>query len=307
MENPIKTKYTNFGHDEITFLEYLRFERLLLENTLKSYERDLKHLGEYLEKNPALDYREITHDGILGFLKYLYTVMSDNSVSRVLSTMRGFYKFMVREKKVSCNPWLNITNPRTAKKIIDILDINEVENFLNSIPVSTPCQLRDKAMFEVLYSCGLRVSELISLKIDEIDFEQMILRFMGKGDRERVVPLGEVASHHLKKYLKAARYRIEREKKTDYVFLNSRGLKMTRQGFWKILKKYAMKASINKNVYPHIFRHSFATHLLQRGADLRTVQELLGHSSISTTEIYTNLNREHIKDTYFKYHPREKI
>lgn len=302
-----RNKSTDFERDARNFLEYCRFERLLLENTLESYRRDLGYLKKYMEQNPVPGYPELTGETILDFLKYLYGGMSDISVSRVLSTIRGFYKFLVRDKRTSGNPWSNITNPRTARKMLDVLDIGEVEKFLNSIPGSTPYQLRDRAMFEILYSCGLRVSELINLRLDEIDFDQMILRFIGKGNRERVTPVGEVAACHLKKYLKAARHRIEREKKTDFVFLNRRGLRMTRQGFWKILKKYAHKANIEKNVYPHIFRHSFATHLLQRGADLRIVQELLGHSSISTTEIYTNISREHIKDTFFKYHPRERI
>ncbi|GAG72805.1 unnamed protein product, partial [marine sediment metagenome] len=163
--------------------------------------------------------------------------------------------------------------------------MEEVEKFLESIPCSTELEVRNKAMFEILYSCGLRVSELVNLRLQNIDFDEELLRFMGKGDKERITPVGNVGMLFLKKYLMIGRYKIEKERKSDYVFLNKNGKKMTRQGFWKILKKYARRLNIDKNLYPHIFRHSFATHMLQRGADLRTVQELLGHSSISTTEI----------------------
>ncbi len=161
-------------------------------------------------------------------------------------------------------------------------------------------------MFELLYSSGLRVSELTNLKLRNIDFDENLIRFIGKGNKERITPVGKVSVYFLKKYLETTRYKIEGESKNDYVFLNKYGNKISRQGFWKILKKYAKKINLNKNLHPHIFRHSFATHMLKRGADLRTVQELLGHSDISTTEIYTNLDKEHIKDTYFKYHPFEK-
>ncbi|NQT67213.1 MAG: tyrosine-type recombinase/integrase, partial [Actinobacteria bacterium] len=192
------------------------------------------------------------------------------------------------------------------KKMLDVLKVEEVEKFLESIPCSTELEVRDRAMFEILYSCGLRVSELVNLRLQNIDFDEELLRFMGKGDKERITPVGDTGMLFLKKYLRTGRYKIEKERKSDYVFLNKNGKKLTRQGFWKILKKYAGRLNIDKNLYPHIFRHSFATHMLQRGADLRTVQELLGHSSISTTEIYTNLNKEHIKEVYFRYHPRGK-
>lgn len=190
--------------------------------------------------------------------------------------------------------------------MIQILDESEVENFLEGIPYSTKFELRDRAMIELLYSSGLRVSEIINLKLNDIDFDEGLIRFIGKGNKERIVPVGNVAMSFLTKYLRAGRHMIEKEYKSDYVFLNKSGKKFTRQGFWKMLKKYQKKINLNKNLYPHLFRHSFATHILERGADLRIVQELLGHSSISTTEIYTNISKKHVKETYFKYHPREK-
>ncbi len=287
------------------YFEYLRFEKLLMSNSISSYLRDFKKFKQYLVLNPKISFLKISKLQIIDFLKYLYSDNSDISVSRTLSALRGFYKFLIREQVINDNPWSQVKNPRTSKKILEILDIEEVIGFLDSIPESTPSDLRDRAMFEILYGCGLRVSELTGLRISSIDFDQKLLRFIGKGDKERIVPLGDVALLFLNKYIDSARGKIEKEKKTDYLFLNMRGGRLSRQGLWKILKKYALRAGIEKNLYPHIFRHSFATHLLQRGADLRTVQKLLGHSSISTTEIYTNLTKEYLKDAYFKYHPRE--
>ena len=287
------------------YFEYLRFEKLLMSNSISSYGRDFKKFRQYLLLNPKISFLNISKPQILDFLKYLYNDISDISVSRILSALRGFYKFLIRQQIIKNNPWSPVKNPRSSKKILEILDIEEVLKFLDSIPESTPSDLRDRAMFEILYGCGLRVSEITGLSIGSIDFDQKLLRFIGKGDKERIVPLGDTALLFLNKYIDSARGKIEKEKKTDFLFLNMRGDKLSRQGFWKILKKYADKAGIEKNIYPHIFRHSFATHLLQRGADLRTVQKLLGHSSISTTEIYTNLTKEYLKDAYFKYHPRE--
>jgi len=287
------------------YFEYLRFEKLLMSNSISSYGRDFKKFRQYLLLNPKISFLNISKLQILDFLKYLYNDSSDVSVSRVLSALRGFYKFLIRQQIIKSNPWSQIKNPRSSKKILEILDIEEVLKFLDSIPQSTPSDLRDRAMFEVLYGCGLRVSEITGLSMGNIDFDQKLLRFIGKGDKERIVPFGDTALLFLNKYIDYARGKIEKEKKTDFLFLNMRGGKLSRKGFWKILKKYADRAGIEKNIYPHIFRHSFATHLLQRGADLRTVQKLLGHSSISTTEIYTNLTKEYLKDAYFKYHPRE--
>ena len=287
------------------YFEYLRFEKLLMPNSISSYRRDFKKFRQYLLIKPKISFLSISKPQILDFLKYLYNDNSDLSVSRALSALRGFYKFLIRQQIIKNNPWSQVKNPRSSKKILDILDIEEVLKFLDSIPESTPSDIRDKTMFEILYGCGLRVSEITDLSIGSIDFDQKLLRFIGKGDKERMVPLGDTALLFLNKYIDSARGKIEKEKKTDFLFLNMRGGKLSRQGFWKILKKYAIRAGIEKNLYPHIFRHSFATHLLQRGADLRTVQRLLGHSSISTTEIYTNLTKEYLKDAYFKYHPRE--
>ena len=288
------------------YIDYLRFERLLSSNTVDSYKRDLRKLILFLEQNIIGNFQEITNSDILTFLEHLYQSQSDRSVSRILSSIRSFYRYLLRSDKISKSPFGHIKNPKVPNKDVEILDQTEMTGFLENIACSTYLELRDRAMFELLYSCGIRVSEITNLKLGDIDIEEGLIRFIGKGSKERITPIGETAKDFLIKYLNSARCNIEREIKNDYVFLNSRGNKVSRQGFWKILKKYAKKQNIDKNLYPHIFRHSFATHLLEEGADLRIVQELLGHSSISTTEIYTNLDKRHIKESYFKHHPREK-
>jgi len=288
------------------FIDYVRFERQLASNTIVSYKRDLNKYKLFLSLKKVDNYLDVSYDQILSFLEYLNENYCGSSISRILSSSRNFYKFLVREKIVKKNPFIQIKNPKKPKKILEVLSENEVNRFLNGIPYSTKLEIRDRAMFELLYSSGLRVSEIVNLKISNIDFDEGLIRFIGKGKKERITPVGETSKLFLKKYLNIARFKIEKEIKSDYVFLNKNGKKLTRQGFWKILKKYNKKINLGKNLYPHIFRHSFATHMIERGADLRVVQELLGHSDISTTEIYTNLNRKYIKDIYFKYHPREK-
>ena len=289
-----------------SFLDHLKFEAMLSNNTISSYKRDLEKFKVFLDKNNVKNFLEISHEQILMFLESLHKNLKESSISRILSSLRTLYKFLVREGVIKSNPFSQIKNPKKPKELLEILDEREVKNFLDSIPCSKKLELRNKAMFELLYSSGLRVSELTNLKLRNIDFDENLIRFIGKGNKERITPVGKVSMLFLKKYLETTRYKIEGESKNDYVFLNKYGNKISRQGFWKILKKYAKRINLNKNLYPHIFRHSFATHMLKRGADLRTIQELLGHSDISTTEIYTNLDKEHIKNTYFKYHSFEK-
>ncbi|MGM0366193.1 MAG: site-specific tyrosine recombinase XerD [Actinomycetota bacterium] len=290
--------------DIANFLDYLRFERQLSKNTLMSYTRDIEKYFAFLD-NHKIDYLKIDHQQILEFFKWLNITQSASSVSRILSCLRNFYKFLIREEKISHNPFADIRNPKTPRKLLEVLSEAEVEKFLDSIPQSTEFDLRDKAMFELLYSCGLRVSEIVGLKMVNVDLEEGLLVFIGKGDKERITPIGDKAMDALKKYIFNARHKIEKARQ-EYVFLNRFGRRISRQGFWKIMKKYARRLGLGKKLYPHIFRHSFATHMLERGADIRTVQELLGHSSISTTEIYTTVTKKHLKDTYFRYHPREK-
>ncbi len=291
----------------LKFKDYLKFEKLMLPNTIESYSRDIGKFNTFLEKKHILNYCNLSKEQVLSFMQELYENHSESSIARILSTLRNFYKFLLIEGICKKNLWTGVSNPLKPRKIPEVLRIDEVEEFLDSIQYNTKLGLRDRAMFELLYSCGLRVSEIINLKMKNIDFEEELLIFKGKGGKERIVPVGKEALKFLKAYLRETRNLLNFKVRTDYIFTNRSGKKLTRQGFWKILKKYARKINIKKNLYPHIFRHSFATHMIQRGADLRIVQELLGHSSISTTEIYTNLDKEYIKGVYFKYHPREKI
>ncbi len=293
-------KFRDMDH----FLDYIRFERQLSKNTQNAYRRDLAKYFDFLSKH-ALDYKHISHTEVLQFFKLLNLSQSASSVSRILSSLRNFYSFLIREEKTAHNPFADISNPKMPKKLLEVLTEAEVDRFLESIPSSTPLQIRDRAMFELLYACGLRVSEMVDLQMNNIDFGQNLLFFVGKGSKERITPIGHSAMEALKKYISLARDQLSRGPE-DHVFLNRFGKKMTRQGFWKIIKKYAKKLGVGKKVYPHIFRHSFATHMLERGADIRTVQELLGHSSISTTEIYTTITKKHLKAVYFRYHPRER-
>lgn len=299
-----KINSENLNFYEEKYRDYLKFEKLMLPNTIESYLRDLKKLKLYLENKRIINFCELSKEQILDFLQHLYKNQSESSISRILSTLRSFYKFLMIEGVCKKNFWIEVNNPLKLRKMPDILKIEEVKKFLESIPTSKRLEIRDRAMFEILYSCGLRVSEITNLKMQNIDFDEELLRFKGKGNKERIVPVGKKGMDFLRKYLEHGRNEIKKERRTDFVFINRSARKLTRQGFWKILKKYARKVNLNKNLYPHIFRHSFATHMIQKGADLRTVQELLGHSDISTTEIYTNLDKEYIKKIYFKYHPR---
>jgi integrase/recombinase XerD len=291
------------------FFDFLRFERRLSGNTIVSYKRDILVFENYIHQKNNIDILRINHEEIILFLEDLFKTYCESSISRILSSLRTFYKFLLRENIVNKNPFAEVKNPRRPQKLIEILDEGEVKNFLERLPYSTKFEMRDKAMFELLYSSGLRVSELVDLKLNDIDYEENLIRCMGKGNKERIVPIGETSIHYLKIYIKTARFYMQNKKSnksTEFCFLNKNGAKLTRQGFWKILKKYEKEFNLNKRIYPHLFRHSYATHMLERGADLRVVQELLGHSSISTTEIYTNISKKFIKDAYFKYHPRNK-
>lgn len=291
------------------FFDFLRFERRLSQNTIVSYKRDIRIFENYFRKNNISDVLNINHEEILLFLEELYKTYTESSISRILSSLRTFFKFLSREDLVIKNPFAEIKNPKKPENLIEILDEDEVKNFLERLPHSTKLEMRDKTMFELLYSSGLRVSELVDLKLNDIDYEENLIRCIGKGNKERIVPISETSIHYLKTYIKTARFYLQNKKSSrsiEFCFLNKNGTKLTRQGFWKILKKYEKEFNLNKRIYPHLFRHSYATHMLERGADLRVVQELLGHSNISTTEIYTNINNKFIKESFFKNHPRNK-
>jgi len=235
------------------------------------------------------------------FLKFLYARhLKPRSATRAFAAVRGLHKFLILERATTENPTANVDQPRWWKPLPNVLAFEEVDKLLSVPDIATSKGLRDKAMLEVLYATGLRVSELIGLRLDGVDTDIGFVRCMGKGSKERIVPLGASAASSVSTYLQVRRVR----KSTNYLFLNNRGEKLSRMGFWKLLREYGIRAGIKKKLTPHVLRHSFATHLLERGADLRAVQTMLGHSNISTTEIYTHVMRERLKEIYKSYHPR---
>ena len=280
------------------FLQYLRIEKGVSDNTIESYRHDLTMYCTHLDKISVL---AATPADVAGFLKFLYSrKLKPRSASRAFAAVRGFHRFLILEKAVVQNPTATIEQPRWWKPLPNVLTVEEVDKLLAAPDQATPKGARDRAMLEVLYATGLRVSELIGLKLNNVNLELGFVRCTGKGDKERIVPIGVSAADAIAAYIPTRKVR----KPTDYLFLNNRGSRLTRMGFWKILHAYGIQANLRKKLTPHVLRHSFATHLLEHGADLRAVQTMLGHSSISTTEIYTHVMRERLKEIYKSYHPR---
>lgn len=289
------------------FLDHLLLERGLAENTLLSYRMDLADFGIFCRKerfDPLAP--EARQAIILYILKLKREGRAPATISRRLAAFRAFYRYLVNEGKISVDPTENLESPRVMERLPRVLSITEVESLLNQPRISDPAGLRDKAMLELLYATGIRVSELISLDLDQVNLKHGVLRCVGKGGKERIIPLGSVAGYFVAEYLARARAKLTRGKHTPALFVNRRGERLTRQGFWKIIKKYGAAARINKGIHPHVLRHSFATHMLENGADLRSVQELLGHADISTTQIYTHLTRAKVREVYEKAHPRAR-
>lgn len=287
------------------YLHFLQIERGLAENTLKSYRRDLSHYIEYiLKEKEKTDWNNVTRHDILHFLYLLKdNGKSTATISRHISSIRSFHQFLIREQIVSQDASLHIEKPKKDRTLPDVLSQAEVAKLLE-INDSTPLGMRTKAMFELLYATGLRVTEMITLKTGDLHLMMGFVQCFGKGSKERIVPLGDTAKHAIEKYLQLGRPNLVKQQTTSTLFVNQHGRPLTRQGFWKILKKSALEAGIRKNITPHTLRHSFATHLLENGADLRIVQEMLGHEDISTTQIYTHVTKTRLKDMYKAYHPR---
>lgn len=295
------------------FLDYVKVERGLSLNTVESYQRDLLKYSEFLQKNvpkntsgPAIislgksDLRRL----ILSYLVYLHQKkLSSKSIARNLVSIRVFYKFLLSEGHIQDTPTQDIESPKVWRTLPKVLTTDEVNRLLSKPNLKTIQGIRDRAIIELLYASGLRISELTSLKSTDIHFEAGYLKAYGKGAKERMVPFGESAMMAMKRYLEA-RKKWDPLHQVPIFFLSRLAKKLTRQAVWLILKKYAMEAGVSKNIFPHILRHSFATHLLERGADLRAVQLMLGHADISTTQIYTHVNREHLREIYKKFHPR---
>jgi integrase/recombinase XerD len=287
------------------FLNYLQVEKGLSRNTLDAYSRDMGGYLESLERKGILNPAEARPPEISGFLADLKGAgLSPRSRARALSAIRMFHKFLMIEGYAQVNPASLIEAPRTMRRLPEVLSAREVESLLAAPSKDSPGDVRDRTMLELLYATGLRVSELVSLRVKDLNLSAGYLMTLGKGDKERVVPMGESALDALRNYLATARSCPARAGGGEFLFLSRLGGRMSRQAFWNIIKKRAVQAGILKNISPHTLRHSFATHLLENGADLRSVQLMLGHSDLSTTQIYTHVTRERLKRLHAEFHPR---
>jgi integrase/recombinase XerD len=290
------------------FLNHLSIEAGLLSNTVDSYKRDLERYLKFLAEKKVDSPDKITEEHIASLVSLLSRMgLAASSISRNLSSIRHFHKFLVREGYTDSDPAGALESPKLWRKLPTVLSVHEMENLLKQPKESDPLTRRDKAVLEFLYATGVRISELISIKRKDLLTEVELVRVKGKGQKERIIPVGRKALQAVKKYLKEARLKLAKEHSQDFLFLNHRGKSFSRMGLWKILRKYVNQAGIKKKVSPHTIRHSFATHLLDAGADLRSVQEMLGHADISTTQIYTHLDRDYLKSEHRHYHPRSRM
>ncbi|WP_078432716.1 site-specific tyrosine recombinase XerD [Metabacillus halosaccharovorans] len=289
------------------FIHYLIVERGLSNNTIVSYERDLKSYQKHLnEVQKIVSFNDVSRLHIIQFLKFLKeSGKSSKTIARHTASIRNFHQFLLREKQADQDPSVLIESPQLERNLPKVLSLQEVEQLLETPKTTTPFGLRDKAMLELLYATGIRVSEMINLNLTDAHLTMGFIRCYGKGNKERIVPIGRTATDAIMNYVEGSRSKLMNKKEpTEALFINHHGKRITRQGFWKNLKKIALEANIKNEITPHTLRHSFATHLLENGADLRAVQEMLGHSDISTTQIYTHVTKSRLKDVYNQFHPR---
>jgi integrase/recombinase XerD len=285
------------------FTDFLLVERGLSSNTINSYRRDLLAFAKFIENNTGSSLLEVRHEDITGYLSHLNDLkLASSSLDRKMDSLRIFYKFLIAERYIGENPTALIEPLRSWSKLPTILSIAEMESLINYPDTSKPLGLRDKALLEIMYACGLRVSEMVDLRINDVNPEIGYIRCLGKGNKERVIPVGSMALEAVKKYLDSGRPLLN--PKDDCLLVNYKGEKLTRDGVRRIVQEIAKSAGINKKISPHTLRHCFATHMLEHGADLRSLQEMLGHASISTTQIYTHVNSERLKQIHSKFHPR---
>jgi len=280
------------------FLKYLLIDKNYSSNTIESYKNDLLKLSQFVNK----DIKSIDVEDLKKYIKSLSNSLEEKSLSRNISCIKSFYKFLIINKIVNNNPSDALYSPKTKKSLPKVLSEEDVLKLLD-IELKDSFDYRNKAMLEVMYATGIRVSELVNLKLQDVDLSDEVIRINGKGSKQRIVPLGEYATLALKEYINNYRSIMLKKYNTDYIFLNNHGKVITRQGFFKIIKEIASKKGINEDISPHTLRHSFASHLLKYGADLRTIQELLGHSDITTTQIYTHISNEQLKKNYSEFHP----
>jgi len=288
-----------------TFLDYLSVERALAKNTIAAYKQDLNMYLDFAAGRKIQALSQISKNDIVDFMLFEKDKgVSANSISRRLAAIRMFHRFLSRERILKSDPCALIESPKLWKRVPDTLSLNEVEALISQPDVHVHQGVRDKALLETLYATGMRVSESADLKSNSVNLDIGFLRCIGKGNKERVIPLGKKAIHSIQRYLESARPHFLKNKTSDYLFLNRSGQRLSRQSVWKLIKRYARQAKIKKKIKVHTLRHSFATHLLERGADLRSVQEMLGHSNISTTQIYTHIDKERLKTIHKMFHPR---
>nr|WP_320014440.1 site-specific tyrosine recombinase XerD [uncultured Desulfobacter sp.] len=288
------------------YMDYLTIEKGLSANSITAYGADLASYINYLSDNGIEDLGNADTTAVLGWLVYLTRQgLSAKSRARHLISIRGFYKYLTTEKLISTNPLKDIDIPKTGRHLPGVISVNEVEALLNACDVTTPKGQRNLAMMEIMYGAGLRVSELVFLKVVDVNLDAGLVRVMGKGAKERIVPIGSKAKDAARLWLDQGRPKELKQLSSDFLFIARAGKPMTRQAFWKIIKKYALAAGIARPVSPHTLRHSFATHLIEGGADLRSVQTMLGHSDISTTQIYTHISRDYLIKMHHEYHPRK--
>ncbi|MBO0436936.1 site-specific tyrosine recombinase XerD [Vagococcus fluvialis] len=290
------------------YLHYLKIERGLSENTIQSYKRDLSQYFSFLDEKEISSWEQVDRYLVLDFLEFLRNEgKSSATIIRMVSSLRKFHQFLRQERMTDNDPMQHIDTPKKTQRLPKTLSIKEVEKIIESPDTNDALGIRDRAILEVMYATGLRVTELITLKLDDLHLSLGLLQTVGKGDKERIIPLGDVAIKWVNLYLEKSRPELlakNKKDKTNILFLNYKGEGFTRQGIWKNLKVYVTHAGIEKEVTPHTLRHSFATHLLENGADLRVVQELLGHADISTTQIYTHISKKRMADVYKTYFPR---
>ena len=288
-----------------TFLNYLLVERGLSHNTIISYRKDLNVFVDFLNRRHIDALSKTTKNEVINFMLYQKDRgLAANSIARHLAAIKVFYRFLVRERILSSDPTSLIDSPKLWKKIPQVLSLNEVDALLAQPNIRDRQGIRDKAVLETIYATGMRVSEAANLRIANVNLDIGFLRCIGKGNKERVIPLGKKAVSSITRYIQQSRPKLLKGKDSEFLFLNRSGKRISRQSLWKLIKKYARSARIKKPVRPHILRHSFATHLLERGADLRSVQEMLGHANISTTQIYTHINKDRLKTIHKMFHPR---
>lgn len=290
----------------VAFMEFLAYEKGLAKNTQAAYSRDLNKFNSFLKNNTSINTAdEITKEHIIDFLNWqLESGISYATAARTLSSIKTFFKFLILEDIIKINPSSDIDTPRIKRKLPQILTIEEIDHLFSQPNLIKPLGIRDRAMLELMYGTGIRVSELLAVKMEDLNTTAGFLRCLGKGQKERIIPVNQTSIDWINRYITNARSLLVKSPIERTLFVNANGKPMTRQGFYKILTNYAAKSKIQKEITPHTLRHSFATHILENGADLRAVQEMLGHADISTTQIYTHLTRTRLREVYQLYHPR---